>query len=59
MCKTRNDRIRNANIRDMIEVALIEDKLRENRLRWFGHICRKPMDAVERRSDMIIGSDHT
>ena len=38
--KTREDRIRNVNIRDMVGVAPIEDKLRENRLRWFGHICR-------------------
>ena len=41
MCKTRNDRIRNANIRDMIGVAPIEDKLRENTLRWFGHISKE------------------
>ena len=33
MCgKTRRDRIRNANFRDMIKVALIEDKIRDNRL---------------------------
>ena len=39
MCgKTRNDRIRNTNIRDIVEVAPIEDKLRENRLKWFGHM---------------------
>ena len=31
--KTRKDRIRNVNIRDMVRVAPIEDKLRENRLR--------------------------
>ena len=30
--KTMNDRIRNANMRDMIGVIPIEDKLRENRL---------------------------
>ena len=60
MCdKTRNDRNRNANIRDMVRVAPIDDKLRENILRWFGHICRRPIDAVVRRSDMIIGSDNT
>ena len=34
MCgTTRKDRIRNTNIRDMVGVAPIEDKLRENRLR--------------------------
>ena len=33
MCgKTRKDRIRNVNIRSMVGVAPIEDKMRENRL---------------------------
>ena len=54
-----NDIIRNANIRDMVGVAPIKDKIRENRLRWFGHICRRPTNAVVRRSDMITGSDKT
>ena len=40
MCgKNRKDIIRNANIRDMIGFAPIDDKLKENRLRWFGYIC--------------------
>ena len=34
--KTRKDKIRNSNICDMVGVALIEDKLRENRLRSLG-----------------------
>ena len=34
MCgKTRNDRIRNANIRDMARVAPIDDNLRENMMK--------------------------
>ena len=32
---------------------------RENRLSWFGHICRSPIDAVVRRIDMVIGNDST
>ena len=32
---------------------------RENRLSWFGHICRNPIDVVVRRSDMVIGNDST
>ena len=57
MCgKTRNDRIRNV---DMVGVALIVDKLRDNRLRWFRRICRRPIDVVIRRSNMIIGNDST
>ena len=60
MCgKTRKDRIRNANIRNMVGVALIEYKLRDNRLWWFGHICRRHTHAVVRRSDMIICSHNT
>ena len=51
MCSTTmKDRIRNANIRDIVDVASIE-----NKLRLFEHICRTPIDAVVRRSDMIIG----
>ena len=44
---------------DMVGVAPIEDKLRENRLRWFRHICRRPIDAVVKISYMIIGKDNT
>ena len=39
MCgKTRRVKVRNERIRKMIEVAPIEEIMRENRLRWFGHI---------------------
>ena len=54
MCgKTRKDRVRNDHIREMVGVAPIEDKLRENRLRWFGHLYRRPREAVVRRGDAI------
>ena len=54
MCgKTRRDRIRNETIREMVGVAPIEEKLRKNRLRWFGHVYRRPADAVVKRMDMI------
>ena len=43
----------------MVGVASIEDKLRENRFRWFRHICRRSTDTVVRKSDMIIDSDST
>jgi len=29
--------------------------MRENRLRWFGHMQRKPITALIRKSDRIIG----
>ena len=54
MCgKTRRDRIRNATVREMVDVAPIEEKLRENRLRWFEHVYRRPADAVVKRVDRI------
>ena len=38
---TREDRIRNEYIRGSLGVASIVGKLRENRLRWFGHVKRR------------------
>ncbi|KAF3685691.1 putative protein BASIC PENTACYSTEINE4-like [Capsicum annuum] len=42
---TRKDRIRNEVIRDKVGVALVEAKMREARLRWFGHVMRRSTDA--------------
>jgi hypothetical protein len=39
--KTRQDRIRNDNIRERVGVAPIVEMV-ENRLRWFGHVERRP-----------------
>jgi len=47
--KTRNDMIRNDTIRERVGVATIVEKLVENILRWFGHVDRRPVDAVVRR----------
>ena len=49
---TRMDKISNGVIRDLVKVAPIEDKMRETRLRWFGHVKRS-VDAPVRRCEMI------
>ena len=48
-CNTRRDKVRNEDIRIKISVASIEEKMRENRLRWFGHMRHRPTDAPVRR----------
>jgi len=50
---TRLDKIRNEVIRAKIGVASIEYKIREARLRWFGHITRRNMDAPVGRCEKI------
>ena len=42
---TRRDRGRNDDIRDKLGVAPIEEKLVQHRLRWFGHVQRRPPEA--------------
>ena len=37
-------------------MALIEEKLRETRLRWFGHVKRRSDAAPVRRCEMIVPS---
>jgi hypothetical protein len=39
---TRRDRVRNDNIRERLGVAPVEEKLVQHRLRWFGHMQRRP-----------------
>jgi hypothetical protein len=45
---TRKDRIKNDDIRDKFGVAPIQEKLVQHRLRWFGHIQRRPPEAPVR-----------
>uniref|UniRef100_A0A8I6YFU2 Reverse transcriptase domain-containing protein n=1 Tax=Hordeum vulgare subsp. vulgare TaxID=112509 RepID=A0A8I6YFU2_HORVV len=42
---TRKDRVRNDDMRERLGVAPIEEKLVQHRLRWFGHIQRRPSEA--------------
>ncbi|KAK3517122.1 hypothetical protein QTP86_003959, partial [Hemibagrus guttatus] len=50
---TRLDRIRNEYIRGTAHVGRLGDKVREARLRWFGHVQRreKPVDLLGESSD--------
>ena len=45
-------------IGDKIGAASIEEKIRETRLRWFGHIRRRSLDALVRRCDKLDRSDY-
>ncbi|XP_019259176.1 PREDICTED: uncharacterized protein LOC109237335 [Nicotiana attenuata] len=54
MCgHTRLDRIQNEVIWDKVGVAPIEDKTREVRLRWFGHVRKRSTDAPVRRCERL------
>jgi len=54
MCgHTRFDKIGTGVIRSKIGVTPIEDKMKEFRLRWFGHIRKRSMDAPVRRCENI------
>ena len=46
---TRMDRIRNGYIRGTAHVRGFGDKVREARLRWFGHVQRRDSEYIGRR----------
>ncbi|KAK3563661.1 hypothetical protein QTP86_033506 [Hemibagrus guttatus] len=46
---TRLDRIRNEYIRGTAHVGRLGDKVRETRLRWFGHVQRRDSEYIGRR----------
>ena len=53
---TRKDKLRNGYIRGKVGVAPIEEKMTETRLRWFGHVQRRPLEAPVRKVDQMIFS---
>ena len=54
MCgKIKMDKVRNEDIRSLVGVVSIEDKMKKNYLRWFGHIGHGSIDAHVRRVEKI------
>ena len=54
--KTRMDRVTNEVIRNTLKVGELRGKLRETRLRWYGHVLRREEDYVGQRTRrMVIG----
>ncbi|VDP21101.1 unnamed protein product [Heligmosomoides polygyrus] len=45
---TRRDRERNEDVRAVMKTAPIQLKMREQRLRWYGHVLRRPEDHFTR-----------
>jgi len=50
---TRMDKIRNEVIREKVGVAPIKHKMRETRLKWFGHVKRRSEDVPVRRCERL------
>ncbi|KAF3670996.1 putative 2-dehydro-3-deoxyphosphooctonate aldolase [Capsicum annuum] len=50
---TRGDRVRNEIIREKVGVASVDNKMREGRLRWFGHVMRRGTNAPVRRCERL------
>jgi len=51
---TRKDKIRNDCVRKKVGVADIGEKMTETRLRWFGHVQRRPLEAPVRQVDQMV-----
>ena len=46
---TRKDKIRNEYIRSTVKVERLGMKMREGRLRWYGHVMRRDQEYVEKK----------
>ena len=59
MCgNTRRDKVRNKDIRTKIDVVSIKEKMRENRLRWFGHVRHRSTDAIHTKIGVVLSLIH-
>ena len=46
---TRKDKIRNEHIRNTVKIERLGMKMREGRLRWYGHVMRRDQEYVGRK----------
>ena len=44
---TRKDKIRNEYIRSTVKIERLGMKMREGRMRWYGHVMRRDQEYVE------------
>ena len=52
---TRRDKVRNEHVRGTLKIAPISNKVKENRLRWYGHIKRREAEhPIRKVMDMEI-----
>nr|XP_009773693.1 PREDICTED: uncharacterized protein LOC104223870 [Nicotiana sylvestris] len=50
---TRRDKIQNEVVQDRVGVASVKDKMWESRLKWFGHVKRRSIDAPVRKCERL------
>jgi hypothetical protein len=55
---TRMDRIRNEYNRGSLKVAPVTEKMRSNRLAWYGHVMRKDESHITKRVMIMIVDGH-
>jgi hypothetical protein len=60
MCRvTRKDRIRNEYIRGSLKVAPMTEKMRSNRLGWYGHVMRRDESHITKRVMSVSVDGHS
>jgi hypothetical protein len=50
---TKKDIIQNEEILLIIRVTPIDEKMKENHLRWFGHVQKRAINAPVKKSELI------